>query len=249
MQVSFPPWGFVISCHPMAVGSRGQCEKHQLPLDARGECELCRLSAMPSRPPPSRATAWLIILIVILLAGGAVAAIGARSEFGVEPPEPGGSTQARPPAPLPTDDVRPTPAPAPDPRTDRPSSVPLPPSPSQPGGEIRTAPVPAPPPAEPDQRDFTEDEAKAALSEVRIEMYATSWCESCQRAREYFDYNNFTYTEYDIDEDSSAKERLSAMNPERSIPTFQIDDIVQIGFSPETLEYKLNQAVRERLYR
>lgn len=79
-------------------------------------------------------------------------------------------------------------------------------------------------------------------------MYATTWCGSCRRARAYLDHNGIAYTEYDIDEDADAKERLSEINPRRSIPTFQIDDIVQIGFSEESLEHKLNQAVRQRLY-
>ena len=80
-------------------------------------------------------------------------------------------------------------------------------------------------------------------------MYATAWCGSCRRAREYLSYNSIPYTEYDIDADEDAKKRLAEINPRTSIPTFQIDDIVQIGFSPESLEYELNQAVRKRLYR
>jgi len=78
-------------------------------------------------------------------------------------------------------------------------------------------------------------------------MYATAWCGSCRRARAYLDFNGISYTEYDIDRDEEAKRRLSKINPRRSIPTFQVDDIVQIGFSPESLERKLNQAVRARL--
>ena len=29
----------------------GICDKHELPLDDKGDCELCRLSDMPSRAP------------------------------------------------------------------------------------------------------------------------------------------------------------------------------------------------------
>jgi glutaredoxin len=98
-------------------------------------------------------------------------------------------------------------------------------------------------------KTFTEADAKAALSEVRIEMYATSWCGSCRRAREYMDFNAISYTEYDIDSDPEAKARLSMINPRKSIPTFQIDDIVQVGFSAENFEHRLNEAVRVRLHR
>lgn len=108
--------------------------------------------------------------------------------------------------------------------------------------------MPPRPPTEPQSTAFTEDDARAALNEVQVEMYATTWCGSCRRARTYLDFNGIAYTEYDIDQDEDAKERLSKLNPRRSIPTFQIDEVVQIGFSAESLEYKLNQAVRRRLY-
>ena len=78
-------------------------------------------------------------------------------------------------------------------------------------------------------------------------MYAASWCPSCRRAREYLDYNGIAYTEYDIDDDADAKARLAEINPRTSIPTFQIDEIVQVGFSPESLQHQLNEAVRRRL--
>ncbi len=79
-------------------------------------------------------------------------------------------------------------------------------------------------------------------------MYSTKWCGSCRRARDYLNQNDFAYTEYDIDEDEAAKERLGKLNPRTSVPTFQIDDIVQVGFSADNLEYRINQAVGKRLY-
>jgi hypothetical protein len=54
------------------VETIGICEKHLLPLDENGECELCRLSDMPSKAPPARSAWWaLIIPAVILLLGAA----------------------------------------------------------------------------------------------------------------------------------------------------------------------------------
>ena len=41
--------------------------------------------------------------------------------------------------------------------------------------------------------------------------------------------NGIAYTEYDIDADEDAKARLAEINPRTSIPTFRIDDIVQIA--------------------
>ena len=79
-------------------------------------------------------------------------------------------------------------------------------------------------------------------------MYATNWCNSCRRARAYLRENDIAYTEYDIERDESAKRRLAEINPGASVPTFRIDDIVQVGFSPDGFEQKLNEAVLRRLY-
>ncbi|MDH3199696.1 MAG: glutathione S-transferase N-terminal domain-containing protein [Myxococcales bacterium] len=229
----------------MEVGSLGICEKHELPLDARGECELCRLSDMPSKEPPSRAGRWLGLALVVLLLGGGALAFAAFSDLKPAAPERGVPARGvSAPAVA-------TAAPEP-PRTERtPSSIPLPPDPPTSGQielhRVEVAPPPPTPAEEPAQRPIPEEDAKAALSQVKIDMYATQWCGSCRRAREYLSYNDITYTEYDIDEDEAAKERLTKINPHTSIPTFQIDGFVQIGFSPENFEYRLNQAVRKRL--
>lgn len=231
----------------MGAASAGYCEKHELPLDARGECELCRLSAIPSKPPPTRATSWIVFGLATLLLGGVILAFRAAPDSTPEPPRRGVPVTSRPVDRAPDRAAAPPP-PAPA-RGDRPSSVPLPPQPSDAPGtwRVQTAPVPTPPPPRPEEARFTEDDARAALAEVRIEMYATSWCPSCRRAREYLEYSDIAYTEYDIDDDSRAKARLAQINPRTSIPTFQIDDIVQVGFSEESFEHQLNEAVRRRL--
>ena len=54
------------------VESIGICEKHLLLLDEGGECELCRLSDMPSKAPPARSAWWAVIVPVAILLLGAV---------------------------------------------------------------------------------------------------------------------------------------------------------------------------------
>lgn len=202
---------------------------------------------MPSKPPGPRAASWLLIAAAFLLVAGGVYGL-TRAMDADEPPARGVQTSLSS-APIP-DTPRPArPASAP-PTEERAPTVPLPPVPEAPDAtDVTTAPRPSVPDPPSEGKTFTEADAKAALSEVRIEMYATSWCGSCRRAREYLDFNAIPYTEYDIDSDPEAKARLSMINPRRSIPTFQIDDIVQVGFSAENFEHRLNQAVRARLYR
>lgn len=46
------------------------CEKHELPLDRNGECELCRLGEIRSNSPPGRSAWWLVIIPLALLLAG-----------------------------------------------------------------------------------------------------------------------------------------------------------------------------------
>ena len=109
----------------------GICEKHQLPLDRNGECELCRLSEMPSEAPPS-GTAWWTVIIPVVLAVVGIA--WALSSWGSEPrsvPQRGVRTTApRPVSPPPSRE---------EPRAPELEAIPEPPVP---GDDI---PVPEPP--------------------------------------------------------------------------------------------------------
>jgi hypothetical protein len=82
------------------VESIGICEKHELPLDANGDCELCRLSDMPSKAPPERSPWWALIIPLLILAAGAA---WAYSEVvsGDEEPVQQGVQQPVAPAPEP----------------------------------------------------------------------------------------------------------------------------------------------------
>jgi glutaredoxin len=78
-------------------------------------------------------------------------------------------------------------------------------------------------------------------------MYATQWCDVCRKAREYMQTNRIDFIELDTDESSVASERLGELNPRKTIPTFQIDEQVYIGFQEDLFEAQVNQAARKHL--
>ena len=59
--------------------------------------------------------------------------------------------------------------------------------------------------------------------------------------------NRIDFTELDTDESSVAGERLGELNPRRTVPTFQIDEQVYIGFQEDLFEAKINQAAQKHL--
>ncbi len=98
------------------------------------------------------------------------------------------------------------------------------------------------------ERERQKRTLASARRSVRIIMYAASWCPSCTRARRYMRENGIDFTERDVDSDASAQQRLLQLNPRGSIPTFEIDDQVRVGFSPSSLRSAIDRAARERRY-
>lgn len=225
----------------------GICEKHQLPLDTNGDCEMCRLSELPSKAPPARSPWWALIIPLVLALAGVVWAF-----YSV-----GSSPEAPPPRGVPDPSTRPaTSAPPPPNRpATEPASLPEAPEPPPPTIDIPTPPSPKdsqlnqvpPRPTEPNPNEIPTWKWDLARRRVNVTMYATEWCPVCKKAREYLHANRIGFTERDTDEDPNANRRLGELNPRMTIPTFQIDDLVYVGFQEKRFETKLNQAARKHL--
>ena len=237
------------------VEPMGICEKHQLPLDEHGECELCRLSEMPAASPPARSAWWALLIPLVLLAAGvawAFSSLGSEPEVAPQRGVP--TTEARPASPAP---VRPRPN-APDTEL-----IPPPPTPPKPDPRIPIEDIPIPQPrpektpegaqlderqpAPPAAEEIPEWKWDLARRRVTITMYATQWCGVCRKAREYMDANGIDFMELDTDDSAAAKERLGALNPRKTVPTFEIDERVYVGFQEELFEANLNQAAQKHL--
>jgi glutaredoxin len=96
------------------------------------------------------------------------------------------------------------------------------------------------------KRELDGLELAAARRSVNITMYSTSWCGVCKQARAYMQQRQISYTELDVDHDEAARARQHTLNPRGSVPTIAVDDLVLIGFSPESLEDRITRAAKQR---
>lgn len=66
----------------------------------------------------------------------------------------------------------------------------------------------------------------------RTELYGTAGCPYTQEMREWLEWNDRDFTEYDVDADSEALKRMrEATNGQRTVPVLIEDDrVVQIGW-------------------
>ena len=59
--------------------------------------------------------------------------------------------------------------------------------------------------------------------------------------------NDIDFIEVDIEGSPTGSERLGELNPARTIPTFQIDELVYVGFQEGAFESTVDRAALEYL--
>jgi len=92
----------------------------------------------------------------------------------------------------------------------------------------------APPPGAP----MTKSDA---LASVNVIVYTTSWCPHCKRAKAWMNANGIRYEDRDVDRSREYAAQLKAINGRGSIPTFDVEGQIAVGFSEQEV-----LAMRER---
>lgn len=93
----------------------------------------------------------------------------------------------------------------------------------------------------------TAEDVRAALKEVPITMYSTSWCPHCERARRWFRSNSISFVEYDVEANPDAKRAQRKLNPKGGVPTIDVDGVVEVGFSEQRVGKAISASVERRL--
>jgi glutaredoxin len=104
-----------------------------------------------------------------------------------------------------------------------------------PGAVVSSAPAQTAAPSAPaleEQPTAPRDWLTLAKRE-HIVVYTASWCSVCRRAKAWMDTKGVSYDEHDIDSSAVDAQTLLRLNPRRSIPTFDVDGNVMVGFSEQ----------------
>jgi len=73
----------------------------------------------------------------------------------------------------------------------------------------------------------------------QVELFTTSWCPYCKRARAYFQGRGIPYTEHDIEKEEGAGARLVELTGSHAVPTAVIGDELVRGYSPSAYQSAL----------
>lgn len=74
---------------------------------------------------------------------------------------------------------------------------------------------------------------------ANVELYTTSWCGYCKKARKFFQSRGIPFTEYDIEKDESAARRKQRLDSRRGVPFAVINGQQIHGYSEEAYEKAL----------
>jgi glutaredoxin len=73
----------------------------------------------------------------------------------------------------------------------------------------------------------------------KVELYVTSWCTYCKKARRFFQSRGIPVTEYDIEKDSEAALRKKKLDSRRGVPFAVINGHRIHGYIPSAYEKAL----------
>ncbi len=77
------------------------------------------------------------------------------------------------------------------------------------------------------------------VADAHVEMFMTSWCGYCRKAREYFQSRGIAITEYDVEADPVAAQRKQEILPSPGVPLVVINGKPIQGYSPHAFEQAL----------
>jgi glutaredoxin len=128
--------------------------------------------------------------------------------------------------------------------SDTPSSPPVDPLAGSDSHDLQASPAPSPSPSSaptPSPAAAAAGDAPAPTTEasaarpVHVIVYTTSWCPSCRAAKAWLNKNGIAYEERDIEASRTYAAQMRALNPRGSIPTFDVEGDVDVGFSSSWL--------------
>jgi glutaredoxin len=88
--------------------------------------------------------------------------------------------------------------------------------------------------------DETQDqEEEVAADTPTVEIYETSWCGYCKKAKDFFRARGIDFVTYDIDQDQQARSRMQSLTSRMAVPFVVINGEGIPGYSVAAYEQAL----------
>ncbi|MEA3514682.1 MAG: Uxx-star family glutaredoxin-like (seleno)protein [Nanoarchaeota archaeon] len=74
---------------------------------------------------------------------------------------------------------------------------------------------------------------------VEVKVYSTPTCPYCNMAKDFLKENNIEFKEYDVSEDTEARNEMLEKSGQMGVPVILIDEEAIIGFNKEAIKNAL----------
>lgn len=68
-------------------------------------------------------------------------------------------------------------------------------------------------------------------TQKKVTIYSTPSCHFCHLAKDYFNENNISYTEYDVAQDAEKRKEMVGLTGQLGVPVIVINGDVIVGFN------------------
>ena len=86
--------------------------------------------------------------------------------------------------------------------------------------------------------DNNDEDAEVGPS---VEIFVTSWCTYCHKAKAFFRSKGIEFTEYNVEKDKAAAQRMASLTQSRAVPFVIINGRMIQGYSAGAYERALRQ--------
>ena len=70
---------------------------------------------------------------------------------------------------------------------------------------------------------------------MEVTIYSTPVCHFCHAAKDFFNENNVTFTDYDVASNAEKRQEMIDMTGQMGVPVIKIGDDIVIGFDEPKL--------------
>jgi len=92
-----------------------------------------------------------------------------------------------------------------------------------------------------EKRDLNFYSTKEGGNSMEIKVYTTPTCKWCNLLKEYLDSNNVRYVDVDVSKDRFSALDMIRKSGQSSVPVFELDDNIIIGFDKEKIDKILTE--------
>ncbi|MEN8257953.1 MAG: glutaredoxin domain-containing protein [Thermodesulfobacteriota bacterium] len=82
-------------------------------------------------------------------------------------------------------------------------------------------------------RKYIANGQKQQKKRAKVELFVTSWCPYCHKAKAFFEKRNIAVKVYDIEKNKKAAARKRKLDPQRGVPFAVVNGKGIHGYAPE----------------